>query len=345
MISVENLSASFPGFSLRDVSLSIDENSFFVLLGPTGAGKTLLLEAIAGLVRVSGGTVRIDGAEVTSLPPERRGIGIVYQDYSLFPHLTVAENIRYGLRYRRHGRRMSEPAIDKLAADLNIAHLMERHPSGLSGGELQRTALARALAVEPSVLLLDEPLSALDPNFREEIREMLKRLRRARATTFLMVTHDFAEALSLADRAAVINNGAIEQAGDVRDLFQKPVSAFVADFVGIKNVFPVSIDGGPPRAGQLNVLLDTDACGPHSFMAIRPEDIVLSREALHSSMRNSFPGTVRAVIDNGFSCEVRVEAGDLLFRALVTRSALFDLAIAEGERVFCSFKTTAIHTF
>ncbi len=345
MISVENLSALFPGFSLRNVSLSIEENSFFVLLGPTGAGKTLLLEAIAGLVRVSGGRVRINGADVTALPPERRGIGIVYQDYSLFPHLTVAENIRYGLRYRRHDRSMSEPAIKRLAADLNIAHLMDRHPSGLSGGELQRTALARALAVEPSVLLLDEPLSALDPNFREEIREMLKRLRRARSTTFLMVTHDFAEALSLADRAAVINNGAIEQAGDVRDLFRKPVSAFVADFVGMKNVFPVSIDGGRANAGQLDILLDADDRGPHSFMAIRPEDIVLSREALHSSMRNSFPGTVRAVIDNGFSCEVRVEAGDLLFRALVTRSALFELAIAEGERVFCSFKTTAIHTF
>lgn len=345
MIGVENLSASFPGFSLRNVNLSIDESSFFVLLGPTGAGKTLLLEAIAGLVPVSGGKVRINGADVTSLPPERRGIGIVYQDYSLFPHLTVAENIRYGLRYRRHDRSMSELTIKKLAADLNIAHLMERHPSGLSGGELQRTALARALAVEPSVLLLDEPLSALDPNFREEIREMLKRLRRARATTFLMVTHDFAEALSLADRAAVINNGAIEQEGDVRDLFQKPVSSFVADFVGMKNVFPVFIDGCLARAGQLDILLDPDACGPHSFMAIRPEDIVLSREALHSSMRNSFPGTVRAVIDNGFSCEVRVEAGDLLFRALVTRSALFDLAIAEGERVFCSFKATAIHTF
>ncbi len=345
MISVTGLSLRAGNFALRDISIEIEDRGFFVLLGPTGAGKTVLLEAIAGLLPIESGSVRIDGLDLTFSPPEARSIGIVYQDCALFPHMSVRDNILYGTKFRKKRGSNREELLSRLAGDLDISHLLDRHPGTLSGGELQRVALARALMIEPGVLLLDEPLSALDPRFREEIRVMLRNLHRSTGCTFLMVTHDFAEALSLAGRAAVINNGRIEQQGTIQEIFQRPASAFVADFVGMKNIFPVSVSGDSVMIGPLHVHADRAPLDDHGFIAIRPEDIVISNEPLVSSIRNSFGGTVSAVIDHGFSCEVHVDVAGVTFKSLVTKSALFDLGIREGAHVYCSFKATAIHTF
>jgi len=259
--------------------------------------------------------------------------------------MSVRDNILYGTRFRKKPASGRDELFSKLTADLDITDLLDRLPGTLSGGELQRAALARALMIEPSVLLLDEPLSALDPRFREEIRIMLKSLHRSTGCSFLMVTHDFAEALSLADRAAVINNGRIEQQGTIQEIFQKPSSAFVADFVGMKNIFPVSVSEDAVMIGPLPVHTDRPPREGHGFIAIRPEDIVISNEPLVSSIRNSFGGTVSAIIDHGFSCEVHVDVAGVTFKSLVTKSALFDLEIREGTHVYCSFKATAIHTF
>ncbi|MEJ2723858.1 MAG: ABC transporter ATP-binding protein [Deltaproteobacteria bacterium] len=243
MIRVDKLCIDLPGFSIRSVDLSIEKGEFFTLLGPTGAGKTLVLEAISGLAPVTSGRIVVENREITRIAPEHRGIGIVYQDYALFPHLNVFQNITYGLRYHRMDHRESQKRVERFIEALNLGGLVNRSVSNLSGGERQRVALARALVVSPSVLLLDEPLSALDPNFREDLRKVLKELHCEMGITFLMVTHDFGEALFLADRAAVISQGRIEQVGKTDEVFQRPATPFVAEFVGMKNVFEAVFQG------------------------------------------------------------------------------------------------------
>lgn len=345
MITVEGLNIDLPEFSLIDINLSIGQSEFFILMGPTGAGKTVLLEAMAGLVPIRSGKIFIGERDITTLPPEKRDISLVYQDYALFPHLTVLENITYGLHFRRTDKAQSEVMLTRLFEILDLHHLQERLPVNLSGGEKQRVSLARALMVEPQVLLLDEPLSALDPAFREEVRNAIKRLHQSSDATFLMVTHDFAEALSLARRAAVMNNGRIEQVGSMEDIFQRPTSTFVADFVGMKNLFAAQFKGTRAHVKNLEIELGREPANSHGYTAIRPEDIVLSREVLSSSMRNSFRGVVTGIFDQGFYYEIQVRAGAVTFKSLVTKKSVFELELHEGTDVFVSFKSTAIHTF
>jgi len=344
MIRVENLHIDFPEFCLEDINLSIGKGEFFVLIGPTAAGKTVLLEALAGLIPVKRGKILIGGAEVTNLPPEKRGIGIVYQDYALFPHLTVLDNVKYGLHFHKIDKTEARNRLNWLLDRLNLRPLVKRLPTNLSGGELQRVALARALMVSPSVLLLDEPLSALDPNFREEIQAELRKLHQETDITFLMVTHNFAEALSLADQAAVMNKGRIEQVGGIEEIFQRPGSTFVAGFVGMRNLFAAEFRGTKAITHNLEIELGKEPTNSHGYIAIRPEDIVISKEELFSSMRNSFRGTVAGVVDQGFYYEVHVRVGRVTFRSLITKRSLFELDIHEGIEVVLSFKSTAIHT-
>jgi molybdate/tungstate transport system ATP-binding protein len=343
MIRIDNLSLTVGEFSLKGINLEVTAGEFFVIIGPTGAGKTVLLESVAGLIKTRRGRILVEGRDISALPPETRGVGIVYQDSSLFPHLTVRENILYGLRYRP--KSAGEEEIEKLVAVLGLGKLLDRFPGNLSGGERQKTALARALAVRPSILLLDEPLNALDPHFRGEIQLMLENLHRQSGITFLMVTHNFNEALALAHRGAVINNGRIEQTGEITRIFQEPASEFVARFVGIKNLFPAEFRG--TRAMVRSAVIETTRKQEreNGFVAIRPEEIVLSRESIESSMRNSFPGRVTAVIPRGLFYEVTALCGDLSLTALITRGALQELAIAPDSSLYLSFKSAAVHTF
>lgn len=345
MITVEGLNISLPGFRLRDINLSIKENEFFILMGPTGAGKTVLLEAIAGLIPVTSGKIIIGKNEVTRLSPEKRDVSIVYQDYALFPHLSVLENIAYGLHFHKIEKAQAEKRLNRMLEALNLSPLQDRLPINLSGGEKQRVALARALIVNPRLLLLDEPLSALDRGFREEVRNALKKLHQSSNVTFLMVTHDFAEALSLAERAAVMDKGRIEQVGSIEDIFQRPGSTFAADFVGMKNLFAAQFRNTRAIIKNLEVELGRQPTNSHGYIAIRPEDIVISKEALHSSMRNSFPGTVTGVFDQGFYYEVHIEVKNVIFKSLITKRSLLELKILEGAEIFLSFKSTAIHNF
>jgi molybdate/tungstate transport system ATP-binding protein len=345
MITIENLHIQLGRFDLHDINLHIAENDFFMLMGPSGAGKTILLEAIAGLVPVQSGRIKVADQDITQLPPEKRGISIVYQDYALFPHLTVANNIRYGLRFKKIEKSERDGRLDQLLELLNLQHLANRSPETLSGGEQQRVAMARALIVNPRVLLLDEPLSALDPRLREEFRLLLKQLHRQTAATILMVTHDFAEALALGQQGAIINSGKIEQSGSMEELFQRPQSTMVADFVGMKNLFAVSLQGEIARIKGLQVQLGHSQSGGQGFIAIRPEDIVLSTGKLQSSMRNCFQGRVKQIISQGFYYEVHVHVEEVNFCALVTKGALLEMELQEGKEIYLFFKSTAIHTF
>jgi ABC-type Fe3+/spermidine/putrescine transport system ATPase subunit len=234
MLKVENLTVKCGAFTLKEITFQVAHSEFFVVLGPTGAGKTVLLETIAGLHSPTRGRVFLGGRDVTLLPPEQRGISIVYQDYALFPHLKVKENITYGLRFRHEFRR-TEKNWREVVNLLGIGHLLARYPGSLSGGEKQRVALARALVTQPQMLLLDEPLSALDPGTRKEIEQELKKLHLALGLTTVMVTHNFGEVFALADRVAVILDGALAQVGTPQEVFRSPKSREVARFVGIEN--------------------------------------------------------------------------------------------------------------
>ena len=244
MIQIENLSICLPGFTVANLSLSIKSGDFFILAGPTGAGKSLVLEALAGLIPITNGSLHLQGEEITQRPPEKRDLTIVYQNGALFPHLTVEANIAFGLRYMKKKVGNPQAHVQTLMDRLGITHLRHRKPTSLSGGEKQRTALARALAVRPKILLLDEPLSALDPVTRSDIAGLLKELHQEMGMTCLMVTHDLSEARYLGNAMAVIRKGRIEQSGSLHDLFHNPANPFVAQFLS-----PQTLLANLPLAG------------------------------------------------------------------------------------------------
>ena len=345
MIRIEKLRMDFPGFSLQDVDISIKPGEFFILLGPTGAGKTLVLEALTGIVPISQGRIWVGGREVTRLPPEKRGIGIVYQDYALFPHLSVVENITYGLRYHKKRRKHSQDWVQWLLKKLGLQTLSGRPIVNLSGGEKQRVALARALAVHPSVLLLDEPLSALDPNFREEIRAVLKRLHQELQITFLMVTHDFSEVLFLGDRTAIINQSKIEQIGPVSEVFHCPRTPFVAEFVGMKNVFPAQFKDTVACVEDLTLDLDKKIELDSGHIAIRPEDILMGGGEYLNDGMVVLRGQIEDVTDRGPYHEATVKVGKVSLRVLVSKKDLFEINLPHTKDVQVAIPKSAIHIF
>ncbi len=342
MIELKGLRIEVPGFSVQDVDLTVEKGEFFTLLGPTGAGKTLILEAISGLAPVSKGRIILEGRDVTRLSPEDRGIGIVYQDYALFPHLSVMENITYGLRYHRQDPDRSRKRVQDLMAQTGVEPLAHRSIQNLSGGEKQRVALVRSLAVNPSVLLLDEPLSALDPNFREEVREVVKGLHEELEITCLMVTHDFAEALFLGERTAILNEGRLEQVGPVEEVFARPATPFAARFVGVKNVFPAVFEGGRAVVHDLRLDLETAPEPGKGHVAIRGEDIGLRREEISYDRANIFPGRIMGAADRGNGYEISVKTGKVIFKAMVERGKLFDMGLQKRKKVWIHLPPPAI---
>jgi multiple sugar transport system ATP-binding protein len=310
-IELTELSTVYPNGvrAVDSLDLSIGDGEFFALLGPSGCGKTTLLRTIAGLEQATSGTVAIGGADVTRVEPGRRKVAMVFQDYALFPHMTVAENIAYPLRVRRASKQARQDAAASTSAGLGLETLLERRPAQLSGGQQQRVALARAIAMEAQVLLLDEPLSNLDARLRLEARTFLKRLQRELGMTTVFVTHDQAEALALADRIAVMSEGRIRQVGSPKEVFQRPGDTFVANFIGST---PMNLLGGTVRGGHLEVAgsrlaRPTDATltdGAPVTVGVRPE--YLRAEAGGEGIT----GTVSIVENLGVTSLVTIECPD-----------------------------------
>jgi len=348
MIQIKNLCVDLGDFMLRDINLNVAAGNYFVILGPTGAGKTVLLESIAGLYPVKSGEIWLRRKEVTHLEPEKRGISIVYQDHVLFPHLSVADNITFGLKLNRQSQQELTRTLDWLADLLGIAHLLNRRPETLSGGEKQKVALARALSVKPEVLLLDEPLSALDPETREGVQHELRRLHNQLKTTTIHVTHDFEEAVALGDRIAVIGDGLIKQVGTPDKIFRQPNSEFVARFAMTRNIFSgevISQENGSAclHTSGIEIAVATDLRGKFHG-SVRPEDILISPEPLHSSARNSLCGTITSITDKGSTLYLTVTMPPD-FICLVTRRSFVDMGLAEGQKVYLTFKASAVHIF
>jgi len=241
MLQLRGVGVSLGNFSLKEISLDVKDGEYMVLLGPTGTGKTVLLETIAGMHRIRSGSIFIRGRDATGLPPEKRNLGVVYQDYALFPHLTVRKNIAFGLQMRRKtGDKIAE-AVERMADFVDIRGILDRRPANLSGGERQRVALARALVLEPYALLLDEPLSALDRSTRDRLRRELKRIHRKLGVTIVHITHDLTEAFFLADHLAVMKDGSILQDGTPENVLRRPVNHVVAELLGIENLIAGTI--------------------------------------------------------------------------------------------------------
>ncbi len=286
-LSISSLSKSFgAGHVLNALSLEIASGEFFFLLGPSGCGKSTLLRIIAGLESADNGTISIDGVVVDGVPPQRRGIGMVFQQYALWPHMTITQNIRYGLENLPLTNRERDSRVKEALSLVRMEVFADRYPHQISGGQQQRIALARALAIEPSIILLDEPLSNLDAGLRQEIREELADLHRRLGTTMIYVTHDQDDALSLGSRIAVLNNGSIEQVGSPVELYSKPTSLFCARFLGEANIIPCSISReGATHASllgdeKLRIALSPDTtaeANTSGYLCLRPERISIGR--------------------------------------------------------------------
>ena len=338
---LENVEKSFDGVAAcSEVDLTVDTGEFFTLLGPSGCGKTTILRLIAGFISPDRGSIFLDGNDITRIPTEKRKVGMVFQNYALFPYLNVYQNIEYGL------------AIQKLPAGqikATIAHYMEmtglkglehRGVSELSGGEQQRVALARSLAIKPRVLLLDEPLSNLDARLRDKMRQEIKSLQRSLGITTIFVTHDQTEALTLSDRIAVLNRGNVVQAGGPEEVYANPATSFVAGFVGEANLFEASFNNREARIGPDISIRLSKAAPDARFISIRPQDIALSAGPLEGP--NVFQASLEEVQLNGVWVDYRLDVNGTTLKAAGLNSVRQGRAFRRGDRVFLSIPAEAV---
>ena len=347
MIEIKNISKSLGDFFLSDISFDIKDGEYFMILGPTGAGKTILLETIAGIYHPDKGRILMEGRDITDIPPKDRNISMVYQDYMLFPHLDVRQNIAFGLRLKKTPKEVIKDEIEKSSKLLNISHLLHRYPNTLSGGEKQRIAIARAMVIKPYALLLDEPLAALDTQTRDRLRQELKKIHSMTKSAIVHVTHNFEEIFSLADRVAVMNEGRIIQVGQPDDIFRKPNCEFIANFVGVENLFKGKsvVENGFAHININGVDLFSANCrSGDAFISIRPEEILISKQPFKSSARNSLRGKIIKITNSGAIAKVTVDVG-IPFNVMITKQSLEDMGLKNGEIANITFKASAVHMF
>jgi iron(III) transport system ATP-binding protein len=310
-LRLEGIHKAFGAFvALKSIDLSITSGELVCFLGPSGCGKTTLLRIIAGLEPQTRGRVIQNGRDVSTAPPAARDYGIVFQSYALFPNLTIRANVAYGLVNRRKQRAEIEARVKELLTLVGLPDAGPKYPAQMSGGQQQRVALARALATSPSLLLLDEPLSALDAKERERLRGEIRQLQQRLKVTTIMVTHDQEEALSMADRVVVMNHGVIEQVATPLDAYERPTTPFVADFLGKVNVLKaVALGGGRFRVGQVELTTTADGvdAGTNVRLYLRPEDRILSDTGPVESMPNALHATVRNLDFLGTFCFAQVD--------------------------------------
>ena len=347
-IEARNISKTYgQHVALRDVSLTVNSGELLALLGPSGSGKTTLLRVIAGLEAPDSGTVHFDGADATERSATDRRVGFVFQHYALFRHMSVFENVAFGLRVRPRSHRPSEGEIrhkvNELLKLVQLDYLGDRFPSQLSGGQRQRVALARALAVEPRVLLLDEPFGALDAKVRQELRRWLRRLHSQIHVTSVFVTHDQEEALELADRVVVMNEGRIEQDGTPDEVIEHPATPFVMTFVGEVNIFHGRVQDGKALLGPLAVDYP-DHGSTQARKAVgyaRPYELQLTR----NGSTDAWPATVRDVRASGAVVKVElIDANEAVIQVEVGRDQFEALQLTAGEKVFVTPKRVRVFT-
>jgi len=350
MIQIKNLSLQLGSFLLKDINLTIVDREYFIILGPTGAGKTVLLECIAGLHRIKQGEIWVDQNEVTRLTPEERHIGYVPQDYVLFPFLNVAENITFGLGQKSGTKTEMKERLKALSTLLGISHLLDRDTRSLSGGEKQRVALARALAPSPQLLLLDEPLSNLDAQTAKYLRLELLRIHRELGITTLHVTHNQTEAEEMADRIAILNIGTLEQVGKPEEVFFYPKNEMVSDFIGAPNILDCdychSLGKGVMEVGcgGLTIIVPHDG-NPVKRIAFFPHDIHVSETKPPGPEVNRFKGIITSIKSTREAVRIGLKVGATNLVAGIPHHIFEDMNLAVGKEVFLILKLRRIRTY
>lgn len=344
MLKLKNISKRLGSFSLSGISIEIAEGEYFVLLGRSGSGKTQLLELIAGLNDPDSGQIWVNGKDVTRQKIQSRNVGLVFQDYAIFPNMTVYGNIAYSLHSRKYDRKEASLKVNSIASELNITHLLQRFPQNLSCGELQRVALARTLITSPRLLLLDEPLASIDASLKDDIKKILRKLNK-KGLTIVHVTHDYREAVSLATRVGVIHNGHIIQEGKPDEVFNKPVNKFVARYAGIRNFYRVKFlsEAGNWKAecdGSLVFSLAGDDYPSEGLIIIRDDAIRIHKSEPASGQDNCFRGVIREIVPSERGMEVTVDAGELFYIDLPA-GEYKKLDINELSEVWISFPREA----
>ena len=350
-LSIHGVNKNFGAFrALSAIELEIKRGEFVCFLGPSGCGKTSLLRVIAGLDTQDQGSIYMGGRDVSYAPPSERDFGIVFQSYALFPNLTVSENVGYGLVNLRRPARDIAKRVDELLQMVGLPEQGRKYPVQLSGGQQQRVALARALATTPELLLLDEPLSALDAKVRVRLRDEIRSLQKRLGVTTVMVTHDQEEALAMADRIVVMNNGAIEQVGTAEEIYRRPATPFVADFVGHMTFIDAIVSGpGKVRVDGLELLVANAVplqTGTPVRLAMRPEEV--RTRSITADTTNSFEATIGELSFLGSFSRALLRptrARNSIIAADFSANAMRDLAIAPGQVRSVSFPPEALHVF
>jgi molybdate transport system ATP-binding protein len=342
---MQNIHIRLGDFLLEDVSLSIDRGDYLNVIGHTGAGKSILLECISGFFQPPKGRIFLEDRDITRIPPEKRHIGIVYQDYALLPHFTVAANIAYGLK--KIQKKGIEEKVSQMAASLGIDHLLHRKPDTLSGGEKQRTALARSLVVKPKLLLMDEPFSALDPVTSQNMRLLLKKVIQSQQTTVIHVTHNLEDVWALAGKVAVLHQGKLLQCDTKDAVFHKPICQGVADFVETSLFEGKVVEQNEHtclvRLRGMDILTrDTAQPGKKVKVALRPENIAISRERPAHNASNVFKTRIKDIVPKGVMGTLILEIGETLLPVHSTSSTLKHLDACVQDTVFACIPYDAV---
>jgi ABC-type Fe3+/spermidine/putrescine transport system ATPase subunit len=350
MIVINDLSLRLGEFNLKDVSLSIDDGEYFVILGPTGAGKTVLLECIAGLHHFKKGKIYFNSADVTRLVPEERNLGYVPQDYVLFPFLSVFDNIAFGLKQLKKSASKVEGRVSEIADLIGISHLLRRETRTLSGGEKQRVALARALAPSPSLLLLDEPLAALDMRTAKNLRLELRRIHHQLGLTTIHITHDLMEALEMADRVAVIQDGCVEQVAEPEKMLFYPEGEKVADFIGSPNILDCdycrSLGQGVMEVGCGEMKLTVAHEGSDiKKVAILPRHIYVSETRPPGLSVNGFKGLITSIEPVGNVVKILIDVAEKSLMSEIPSYIFEEMDLAEGKEVFLILRMRRIRVY
>lgn len=347
VLIVKDLNVRVGSFKLQNISFEVPNGLYMVILGPTGSGKTTLLESIAGLKPIIKGHILIDDIEITNLPPEKRGVSMVFQNLALFPHLTVYENIEYGLLAKGFSRTIREERINEMLKLFGLEHLRNRYVTNLSGGEKQRVALARALAVRPKVILLDEPFSSLDVNTKKQFWKEVKKLLKHYEIPVLHVTHDQEEAMYLGEKIAVMENGTIIEQGWTDQIFLRPKSKFVAEFLQYQNIFTgmaKSNDNGTSIISIENVkLVIPGKYDGRIMIGIKPENILISKTIPeYSTARNVLKGSITSIEPVGPTIIITVNVNNLPIKAMITRGSFEELELKQNDIVYLIIKASSI---
>ncbi len=356
ILTLDGISKSYgANVVLEDLNLDVEKQELMVVLGPSGVGKSTLLYIVAGLLKQDSGNIYINGEIFNGVPPEKRSVKLVFQEYLLFPHLNVFENVAFSLKIKKYSAHEIRRKTNEVLQLLEIENIKDRHPEALSAGQQQRVALARALVAEPEIILLDEPMSNLDANLRKYLRFELRHILKSKLQmTTVMVTHDQADALSMADRIAILHDRNIEHVGNPREIFLRPKTEFVASFVGFENIYKGHVTATSPETGTVKVAIGSFEIvapfereflnGDRVLVSIRPEDIAITTVRRNRNAQNVVRGRIEELLSSGLSTRLKVATREALeFVVVAPPYAVSEFGLKIGKEVYLVFKPSSVN--